>query len=62
MKRYQVLIVILLFASFSLSAQVACDPEDFLYQDISIWQTMGIIRPLPAARPYPLQLIKGILS
>ncbi len=57
-------LLVLLLACFSagLFAQVAADPLDFFYTDLTIWETSGIINNLPAARPYPLQMVKEILA
>lgn len=52
----------LVCAFSSLPAQVACDPLDYFYEDLTIWETMGIVTGLPSARPYPLQLVKEILA
>lgn len=51
------------FAIFSAAsyAQVAADPLDFFYDDLVVWETIGLVGNLPAARPYPLQLVKEIL-
>ena len=43
-------------------AQVAADPNDSFYDDLAVWETMGIISRLPAARPYPMQLVESILQ
>ncbi|ULQ59718.1 hypothetical protein K7I13_14885 [Brucepastera parasyntrophica] len=58
------LIILLFAACFGINsfAQVAADPLDFFYTDLVIWETMGLVGPLPAARPYPLQLVKQILE
>lgn len=45
-----------------LFAQVAADPLDFFYDDLVIWETSGLVNNLPAARPYPLQLVREILE
>lgn len=54
--------VLLLLAGSLLFGQVAADPLDFFYEDLTIWETMGIVRNLPALRPYPLPLVKSILE
>jgi len=63
MKLKRILLAMML-AGFSsaLFAQVAADPLDFFYTDLNVWETSGIINNLPAARPYPLQMVKEILA
>lgn len=55
-------IVLLCAFACNIHAQVAADPLDFFYTDLGIWETSGIINNLPAARPYPLQIVKEILK
>jgi hypothetical protein len=38
------------------------DPNDRLYGDLSFWYERGYIKDLPMVRPYPLQVIKHLLS
>ncbi len=45
-----------------LYAQVAADPLDFFYDDLVVWETMGLVNNLPPARPYPLPLVRSILE
>ena len=47
---------------FSLSAQVAADPNDTFYDDALCWELQGLIPSLPEMRPYSLQLVKNILE
>ena len=52
---------------FSLTAimmfsQVAVDVFDPFYEDLSIWQDIGLITDSPQLKPYPLQEIKRILE
>lgn len=63
MKKRRLLFALLftVFAS-AMFAQVAADPNDYFYDDLVIWETMGLVNNLPAARPYPLQLVKTILQ
>ena len=60
--RFIAILLIGLFASTTLFAQVAADPYDYFYDDLVVWETMGLVNNLPAARPYPLQLVKSILD
>ncbi|MFQ3621602.1 MAG: hypothetical protein SNJ78_11745, partial [Spirochaetales bacterium] len=43
-------------------AQFAADPNDLLYQDLSLWEGKGLIRQLPVLRPYPPQVILSALE
>jgi hypothetical protein len=54
-------IALVCLSSAALFAQVAADPQDFFYDDLVVWETIGLVGNLPAARPYPLQLVKEIL-
>lgn len=54
--------LVFLLAGTLLFGQVAADPKDFFYEDLTIWETMGLVRNLPALRPYPLPLVKSILE
>lgn len=46
----------------TVSAQFAADPNDRLYQDLSLWEGKGILRHLPVLRPYPPQVILEALE
>ncbi len=61
MKIKSALVLLFLGFTLALNAQVASDPFDFFYTDLAIWETSGLVNNLPAARPYPLQLVKEIL-
>ncbi len=56
------LILVLFYTSSNVYTQVAADPFDFFYTDLAVWEASGIINNLPPARPYPLQLVKEILT
>ncbi|HNY17478.1 MAG TPA: hypothetical protein PK542_05420 [Treponemataceae bacterium] len=60
--RFLSILLVGLFASTTLFAQVAADPYDYFYDDLVVWETMGLVNNLPAARPYPQQLVKSILD
>lgn len=60
-KKTAVILIFFFFISF-VYAQVAADPLDYFYDDLTIWETMGIVRNLPAVRPYPLPLVRSILE
>lgn len=55
-------LVFLLSMGGMFFAQVAADPNNAFYADLQQWETTGIVGNLPAARPYPLQLVKTILE
>ena len=43
-------------------AQLAADPNDRLYTDLEMWMDRGLTARLPPLRPYPVQLVRRILS
>ena len=43
-------------------SQAAVDIFDPLYEDIRIWENIGLLNDIPQLRPYPLQEIKRILT
>ena len=45
-----------------LFAQVAVDIFDPFYEDVDVWEGMGLINDVPLLRPYPLQEVKRILE
>lgn len=55
-------VCLLVFFIPSVSGQVAADPNDYFYSDLTVWETMGLVNNLPAARPYPMQLVEEILE
>jgi len=61
-KLFVAMIVFSALVSAGIFAQVAADPHDFFYDDLNLWETMGIVTSLPAQRPYPLPLVKSILE
>ncbi len=60
--RTLITIVFVLLASGFVHAQVACDPQDFFYDDLEVWEASGLVNNLPQARPYPLPLVKTVLE
>ena len=54
--------VFFLFLSTYLFSQVAVDIFDPFYEDLSIWQDIGLITDAPQLKPYPIQEIKRILE
>jgi hypothetical protein len=43
-------------------AQLAADPNDRLYTDLEMWMDRALTERLPPLRPYPVQLVRKILS
>lgn len=60
-RKYFCLFCFILCVSVGFS-QVSTDPRDPLYEDIVIWENLGIVKNLSPVRPYPLQVIKEILT
>jgi hypothetical protein len=54
--------VFFLVARSQLGAQLAADPNDRLYTDLSLWQERALISQLPQLRPYPIQLLRTLLE
>ncbi|MBN1523532.1 MAG: hypothetical protein JW904_03510 [Spirochaetales bacterium] len=58
----------ILFSFVFLSVSVLCfaqftaDPNDALYDHITVWEEKGYVKNLPLVRPYPHNVIKKILS
>ncbi len=47
---------------FTVFSQVSSDPREEIYEDIVIWENLGIIKNLSPLRPYPLAIIEDILK
>ena len=64
MKAFRHVYIILFFTLLSSSffAQVSVDVFDPFYEDIAIWQDMGLITCAPLLKPYSLQEIKRMLQ
>ena len=45
-----------------LFAQLASDPNDRMYTDLKLWEDRGLVQNLPQLKPYPIQLLKKLLS
>lgn len=58
----KVMLAVLFLSAVSVYAQVAADIHDFFYADLERWETLGLVKKLPHARPYPLQVIKPALE
>ena len=46
----------------SIYAQVAVDIFDPFYEDVDVWEGMGLVNDAPLLKPYPLQEVKRILE
>ena len=55
-------ILLSLFLSVSLFTQVAADPRDPIYEDIIVWENLGLLKNLSPIRPYPLEVLSQILE
>jgi hypothetical protein len=65
MKRFcvfTVLAMVAFFCGMPLFAQLASDPNDRMYTDLKLWEDRGILQNLPQMKPYPIQLLKKLLS
>ncbi len=60
-KKITAAIAFILICALSFS-QVAADPGNVLYEDITIWENLGIVKNLSPLRPYPLGVIEDILQ
>jgi hypothetical protein len=63
-RKIRFLIAALFLAAIEIPAfsQVSCDPSDLFYTFAEGWEMRGIIDHVPSLRPYPLTVIKSILS
>ncbi len=57
-----VLAALVFGAGIPALAQLASDPSDRMYTDLKLWEDRGILQNLPQLRPYPIQLLKTLLS
>ena len=62
MKKIILLLTALLAFVSSGFAQISSDPNNTFYEDAQIWERNGIIETLPPIRPYPVGIIKKILT
>ncbi|UTC63786.1 hypothetical protein E4O00_07530 [Treponema sp. OMZ 788] len=58
----KIFIVIFMILGLSVFSQAAVDLFDPFYEDLNIWENIGLINDTPSIRPYPLQEIKRILN
>ncbi|GAB4367226.1 MAG: hypothetical protein Kow009_04070 [Spirochaetales bacterium] len=66
MRKLRVYLFVFFLVGMGLSGNVfgqfAADPNDPLYQDLSLWEGKGLLRHLPVLRPYPPQVIMEALE
>lgn len=58
----KILIAIFIIMGLCVFSQAAVDIFDPLYEDIKIWEKIGLLNDLSSLRPYPLQEIERILN
>ena len=62
MMKKRIFVILFIFFGLSAFSQAAVDIFDPIYEDIGIWERIGLINDAPSIRPYPLQEIKRILD
>lgn len=62
MKKIAAFVCLIIAGSFFLSAQSPVNPLDAFYENVHIWENIGLINDAPPLRPYPMQEIKRILN
>ncbi|MBN2353629.1 MAG: hypothetical protein JXD23_13740 [Spirochaetales bacterium] len=61
--RFGIFIVgLFLCSSTGIFAQLVIDPQDGLYEHITVWESKGYVMSLPLLRPYPINLLIKILK
>jgi hypothetical protein len=61
-KRIVFPVVLHLLLIQALFSQSLINPSDSFYEDLQIWDTLGLVSNLPPLRPYPEPLVKSILK
>ena len=62
MKKILYIVFFVLAFCINSYAQAPVDLFDPFYEDLSIWESSGLINDTPSIRPYPLQEIERILQ
>ncbi|UTC82178.1 hypothetical protein [Treponema denticola] len=62
MIKNKLFVILFIFFGLSVFSQAAVDIFDPLYEDIRIWENIGLLNDLSSLRPYPLQEIERILN
>ena len=55
-------VCVLLFATSTVFAQSIINPSDSFYDDLRVWETLGLVSNLPPLHPYPEPLVRDILD
>jgi hypothetical protein len=61
-KRLVFLVILYLLLIQALFSQSLINPSDSFYEDLQIWDTLGLVSNLPPLRPYPEPMVKSILK
>jgi hypothetical protein len=56
------ILVGLCLPAFSLPTRATFDPLDEMYRQIDLWQARGVLTNLPSLRPYPVDMLRKILT
>ncbi|QQO09792.1 hypothetical protein [Breznakiella homolactica] len=62
MRKFYTAVLLIVFLSAGISAQSIINPSDSFYEDLKVWETLGLVSNLPPLRPYPEQMVKSILN
>ena len=62
MKKIILLFAVLLAFASNAFAQLSSDPNNSFYADAQTWERNGLVDALPPIRPYPVKIIKKILT
>lgn len=62
MKKKFLCICFLCLLALTVFAQVSTDPRDPIYEDIVVWENLGLLKNLSPIRPYPLEVLRAILE
>ena len=54
--------VLLLFVASAAFTQSIINPSDSFYDDLRVWETLGLVSNLPPLRPYPEPLVRALLE
>jgi hypothetical protein len=53
---------LLVFLAVRVCAQSIVNPSDSFYDDLRLWEALGLVSNLPPLRPYPERLVKALLQ
>lgn len=62
LKKMSMVLVGLTLLSQGLFAQDVINPLDDFYAQVEVWESRGLLKDIPAIRPYPLFVIQDILN